>query len=82
MNKSELESELSHIVEVGWGERWQVYRRLQELEIPCSCAIDRPLRVQLNSGVQVAQLESVLRQYRSPRWELQGWLEGCWEKSS
>ncbi|MDF0555531.1 Asr1405/Asl0597 family protein [Kamptonema sp. UHCC 0994] len=81
MNKSELESEPCHIVEVSWVDRWQVYQRLQELEITCWCAIDRPLRVQINSALQAAQLESVLRQYRSPRWELEACLEGCWKNS-
>ncbi|HLO47793.1 MAG TPA: hypothetical protein VK211_05170 [Kamptonema sp.] len=81
MNKSELDSEPSHIVEVSWVDRWQVYQRLQELDISCSCAIDQPLRVKLKSMVQTAQLESVLRQYRAPRRELQGWLEWCWENS-
>jgi len=79
MNKSELDSEQHHIVEISWLDRWQVYQRLQELEITCWCAIDQPLRVQLNSAVQVAQLESVLRQYRYSRRELQVWLDRCWE---
>lgn len=81
MNKSELDSEQRHIVEVSWLDRWQVYQRLQELEITCWCAIDRPLRVQLDSALQVAQLESVLRQYRYSRRELQVWLDSCWENS-
>ena len=37
----------SVMVEVSWADRWYVYKRLQELAIPCSCAIDQPLQVQI-----------------------------------
>jgi len=31
------EVEEKSVVEVDWADRWQVYQRLQELEIPCWC---------------------------------------------
>ncbi len=79
MNPPELDSKACEIVEVSWVDRWQVYRRLQELEIPCWCTTNQPLRAQVSNWVQVVQLESVLRQFRSRR-ELVQWLEGCWNR--
>ncbi|MGL5062988.1 MAG: Asr1405/Asl0597 family protein [Microcoleus sp.] len=79
MNPAEPELETCDIVQVSWSERWQVYRRLQELEIPCWCAVDRPLRVKVNTPKQVAQLGSVLRQFSASRRELVQLLDRCWQ---
>lgn len=81
MNQSELEPQIGEIVEITWPERWQVYLRLQELGIPCCCAIDQPLRVQVNNATAAVQLQSVLKQLTTPRVELASWLDGCWQLS-
>lgn len=81
MNQSELEPQIGEIVEISWPDRWQVYQRLQELDIPCYCAIDQPLRVQINNATAAVQLQSVLRQLMTPRAELASWLDGCWQLS-
>ncbi|MFM9267339.1 Asr1405/Asl0597 family protein [Tychonema sp. BBK16] len=78
MNPSDPELEICEIVQVSWLDRWQVYRRLQELEIPCWCGVDRPLRAQINTTKQAAQLISVLKQVSASRAELVEWLECCW----
>ena len=65
MNPAEPELEVCDIVQVSWLDRWQVYKRLQELEIPCWCAVDQPLRAKVNTVKQAAQLISVLRQVKS-----------------
>ena len=70
--------ELNVVVEVNWADRWQVYQRLQELAIPCSCAIDKPLQIQITDAVAAVQLWSVLRQLNTSRQDLVRWLENCW----
>lgn len=69
--------EVSEILEVHLADRWRVYYRLQELAIPCWCATDRPLRVQINDVAAAIQLWSVLRQFTSSRQDLIWWLERC-----
>ena len=78
MNKSNLEPKLGQIVEVSGIHRWEVYRRLQELEIACWCSSGQPLQVQIEDAVEATQLGSVLRQLTAPKHELVGLLENCW----
>ena len=82
MSLSERELEDSQILEVSWSDRWQVYQRLQELDIPCWCQIDRPLRVQINTAIAAVQVHSVLRQLNAPRQDLVRWLGHCWHVKS
>lgn len=79
MNPADPELAVCEIVQVSWLDRWQVYRRLQELEIPCWCGVDQPLRTQINTVKQAAQLISVLRQVSGSRAQLVQWLECCWQ---
>jgi len=44
------------MIEVNWADRWQVYQRLQELAIPCWCATDQPLRVEITDVAAAVQL--------------------------
>lgn len=81
MNPADPELAVCEIVRVSWPDRWQVYRRLQELEIPCWCAVEQPLRTQIDTVKQAAQLISVLRQVSASRSELVQWLECCWRLS-
>ena len=59
-------------------ERWQVYYRLQDLDIPCECSYYKPLEVKIDSATAAVQAWSVLQQVRSPRDRLVAWLERCW----
>jgi len=79
MNLSSSKTEAAQDVEISWGDRWQVYRRLQELEIPCQCRTNQPLRYQLNDVAAAIQLWSVVRQLTVERRELASWLERCWQ---
>ncbi len=79
MNPADPELEVCDIVQVSWLDRWQVYQRLQELEIPCWCGVDQPLRAKISTAKQAAQLASVLRQLSAPRRELVKLLECCWQ---
>ncbi|MBF2065769.1 MAG: hypothetical protein IGS39_15305 [Calothrix sp. C42_A2020_038] len=61
-----------------WTDRWQVYMRLQELGINCSCAMNQPLKVEIASITAAIQLWSVVRQLTASRHELINALERCW----
>lgn len=80
MNSSQLQPENSEVIQVNcWADRWQVYRRLQELGIPCSCEVEQPLRVQIKNTNQAVQLSSVLKQFTASRQELLDSLERSWQ---
>ncbi|ELS03774.1 hypothetical protein Xen7305DRAFT_00034980 [Xenococcus sp. PCC 7305] len=69
----------SQNVTVEWSERWQVYHRLQSLEISCSCRINEPLQAAPDSPQQAIQLWSIVKQVTSNRHELVDWLNQCWQ---
>ncbi|ABA24128.1 conserved hypothetical protein [Trichormus variabilis ATCC 29413] len=73
------EVEEKSVVEVDWADRWQVYQRLQELEIPCWCEANQPLKVELVTPMTVVQLWSVMRQFTSSRQDLIYSLEINWQ---
>lgn len=70
---------ISEMAEVSWADRWQVYHRLQELAIPCWCATNQPLRVEITHIAAAVQLWSVVRQLTAPRQDLVSALERCWQ---
>lgn len=63
-------------------ERWEVYQRLRDLEIPCQCSCHEPLEVELNSPLMVWQFWNVMRRVFSSRKTLAHYLEQCWQLSS
>jgi hypothetical protein len=79
MNPSSSELETSQVIEIALADRWQVYRRLQELSIPCRCGTNQPLSAQINNVTAAIQLWSVVRQLTVPRRELVYWLDHCWQ---
>ena len=79
MNPLELEPQVEEIVAVNPADRWQVYLRLQELEIPSKCTTNQPLRVQIQTVASAIQLWSVVRHLTTPRAELAFCLERCWQ---
>ncbi|MGQ4646564.1 Asr1405/Asl0597 family protein [Lyngbya aestuarii] len=78
MNPSRSQPKTSHAVEIAFSDRWQIYRRLQELGIPCRCKTNEPLIVEINNVTCAVQLWSVARELMVPRPELLSWLERCW----
>jgi hypothetical protein len=74
---SEIESK--HLIEVNWTDRWQVYQRLKELDIPCSCAANQPLKVEIGSPVTAVQVWSVIRRLTASRQDQIWTLECCWQ---
>lgn len=81
MSQFNLEPKVREIVEVDVVDRWLVYKRLRELDIPCWCSVDQPLQVEIKTALQGIQLGSVLRQFKAPRRELLQSLENCWQTS-
>ncbi|MGD1699127.1 Asr1405/Asl0597 family protein [Dapis sp. BLCC M229] len=67
------------ILQASCVDRWQVYRRLQELDIDCWCETQKPLQVNLKNANEANQLESVLKQFTAHRHELVQLLQSCWE---
>ncbi|MCT7950886.1 hypothetical protein NG798_13890 [Ancylothrix sp. C2] len=81
MNQSEQPTDIGNVLRVNWPDRWQIYQRLRELQIPCSCTTNQPLRVEINNATHAIQLQSVLKQFNYSRQELQQWLNLCWQLS-
>jgi hypothetical protein len=76
-----LVSESSETINVARQDRWQVYQRLQELDISCSCTLEQPLRAQIQGPADALQVWSVIQQITAPRQELVFWLKRCWKVS-
>jgi hypothetical protein len=70
----------SQVLMVPLSDRWQVFHRLQELEIPCTYQPEAGLRVEISSPLGALQLWSVLRQLNTSPRQLAQWLETCWQR--
>lgn len=71
-----------HPVGINNTERWSIYHRLQQLEIPCQCSTSLPLQVELSTPNSIAQLCSVVKQSTASRGELIDRLDRCWKLKS
>lgn len=72
-------SEGEKIFNLSAWDRWQLYHRLQSLEIECKCWLHQLLQVRIDEPAQLLQLWIVLRQVEASRGSLIGWLETCWQ---
>jgi len=81
MNKFNQRPCTYQILEISCVDRWQVYKRLQELDIDCFCETGKPLQVNIKNINEANQLESVLKQFTANRRQLVQLLQGCWEVS-
>ncbi|MBE7382424.1 MAG: hypothetical protein F6J95_013565 [Leptolyngbya sp. SIO1E4] len=80
MNKSTSTApDWGQVVSVHRGDRWSIYRRLQELNIPCICPADGTLRVEVNHAIALVLVHSTVRQFTTSRQVSRDWLERCWE---
>jgi len=61
--------------------KWEIYERLQMLEIPCQCDAHRPLTVYVSNAYQGLQYWSIVRRLSSSRSELLKYIESCWQLS-
>jgi len=67
------------IVNVNWGDRWQTYHRLAELEIPCKFSTGKLLEVIVKTPTAALQVWSVGRQQKIQRRQIIDWLEHCFK---
>jgi hypothetical protein len=70
------------VVAVPRTDRWRIYHRLQELQIPCWCLPDGSLHVEVQNITGAFLLRSVVQQFVASRQEMVSWLEQCWDVSS
>lgn len=80
--KAFTQVEQQQTVEVSWADRWQVYQRLQELDIPCCCETNQPLKVEIGNPSAAIQLWSVMRQFTISRQEQIYILKNCWQNKA
>lgn len=59
-------------------DRWQVYQRLKQLQIPCRCGCHQPLEVELPTPLKLWQFWNVVRRFSASRETLSNYLEDCW----
>lgn len=60
-------------------DRWQVYHRLQELEISCQCSGFQPLTVNIQTATEALQLWSIVQRVSQPRRDLVMALAKSWQ---
>jgi hypothetical protein len=72
------ETEEKYVVLVNHADRWEVFRRLQELDIPSWCESNKPLTVEIKDTVAAVQLWSVMQQLTASRQDSIRMLERCW----
>ena len=72
----------SQVAKIKRGDRWTVYRRLQELNIPCWCPPDGTLWIEVDRCIHAILLRSTIQQFVGTRSELIDWLERCWSFNS
>ncbi|WP_287684218.1 MULTISPECIES: Asr1405/Asl0597 family protein [unclassified Microcystis] len=77
MSIDKLPSEGEKIFPLSAWESWQLYHRLQVLDIECKCLLHKLLQVCIAGPAQLLQLWSVLRQLEASRGCLIDWLETC-----
>lgn len=76
------ESAIKTQIHVKQLERWQVYQRLLELQIPCRCRCNEPLEVELETPLKLWQFWTVVWRVSASRQMLSDYLESCWRLPS
>lgn len=78
LKSSSSETDKKHVIDIDWADRWQVYQRLQELDIICICETNQPLMVEINNPTAAIQLWSVIQQFSASRQDLIENIENSW----
>lgn len=68
------------VVELDRVNRWNVYRRLQELDLVCECGSDRPLAVAIDTPAAALQVWGVVQAITRSKLTLTDHLERCWQQ--
>jgi hypothetical protein len=82
LNSSNADSIAPQLIPVARSDRWQVYHRLQELEISCRCLTDGRLEITTPSFATQVQVWSILYQLHASRSQLIHLLERSWSTSA
>ncbi len=72
------ESAIKTEIDVRQLERWQVYQRLTELQVPCRCSSNQPLEVELKTPLAFWQFWTIMWRVSADRNTLTSYLESCW----
>ncbi|NRB09026.1 MAG: hypothetical protein HRU34_19165 [Richelia sp.] len=67
------------VVDIPVSDRWQIYYRLQQLQIKCWCPLDGCLKVEIRSDLDAILVSSTIMQTTGTRQELVTWLCQCWQ---
>ncbi|MBF2083094.1 Asr1405/Asl0597 family protein [Thermoleptolyngbya sp. C42_A2020_037] len=78
MNSSSSVSGWGQVISVNRCDRWSIFLRLRDLNIPCACPADGTLRVEVNHALALLLVRSALFQFSCSRQERVDWLERCW----
>ncbi|MEM7554123.1 MAG: Asr1405/Asl0597 family protein [Cyanobacteria bacterium P01_A01_bin.84] len=73
------QAQLQQNLDVMLADRWEIYRRLQELDIPCWYGEEKVLTVTINHVAAAIQVWSVMRSLNASRRDLILGLERCWK---
>ncbi len=82
MNSTDLNVTSSQVISINGSERWDIYHRLQELDIPSQCLTHQLVSVEISSPNDLIQVWNVVRRMTSSRGDLVKLLKTCWEKPS
>jgi hypothetical protein len=75
---AESDASLLPAIAISRSDRWQVYHRLRDLDIPAYCLPDGGLRADISTPVAALQLRSVMAQVTASRQDLVEFLDRCW----
>jgi uncharacterized protein YbdZ (MbtH family) len=78
MNLQAKTPQTDFMVVIECADRWQVYRRLQELGLSCRCGSYQALTVEITGTDAIVQVWSVVNRTKKSRSELIDWLDTCW----
>ena len=70
----------THTVAIDDVHKWEMYHRLQALQIPCQCFMHKPLQVELTSPIAAIHFWSIIQRLTAPRSQLVERLNLCWQK--
>ena len=74
---SSMPSSSQQVISIARGDRWEVCRRLQELDIACNCLADGSCAAEIHTPLAAIQLWSVISHLTSSRQQKIGFLHQC-----
>jgi hypothetical protein len=80
--KTMIDNSEPDVIQVKWLDRWQVYYRLQDLDVECFCQSNQPLKASVKHTQAAIQIWSVAKQFTANRHDLVNWLNRCWQIKS